>query len=335
MAEQVDPQATTSDTSATSSDSSDTVVSNKTINEGQWRPKELARMRDNDADCTNVPKASRLSTSEASGYQANDPIKLEQEPPIDIPIEPAKSPEYDPFATIPSTPKPDEASMFSKPKPDEASCWPKPVLDARVQPPSLFFAKRSPMGNVAPPPEPVSPASNQFLQSPKAYPRAASAAVPPDQSMASSSGPCVGQAMPEPSDQHGTKKTGWKAKLVFFAVLWDAKDWATTDAIVSKFQADLAKHPLQPNQAWGRSAQQLVDHYAAGHWDAVPSLLETMKANLHFAREYTRTQNIMNRHGSDARRPDWFDIRATANATICFTQPDLLCHLASEKKISS
>ena len=114
--------------------------------------------------------------------------------------------------------------------------------------------------------------------------------------------------MPEPSDQHGTKKTGWKAKLVFFAVLWDAKDWTTTDAIVSKFQADLAKHPLQPNQAWGRSAQQLADHYAAGHWDAVQSLLETMKANLHFARECTRTQNIMNRHGSDARRPDWFDI---------------------------
>ncbi|CAK8987106.1 unnamed protein product [Durusdinium trenchii] len=121
--------------------------------------------------------------------------------------------------------------------------------------------------------------------------------------------------MPEPSDHRGTKKTGWKAKLVFFAVLWDAKDWATTDAIVSKFQADLAKHPLQPNQAWGRSAQQLVDHYAAGHWDAVPSLLETMKANLHFAREYTRTQNIMNRHGSDARRPDWFDIR-TEKATL-------------------
>ena len=308
MAEQVDPQATTSDTSATSSDSSDTVVSNMTINEGQWRPQELARMRANDADCTNVPKAPRLSTSEASGYQANDPIKLEQEPPIDIPFEPAKSPEYDPFATIPSTPKPDEASMFSKPKPDEASCWPKPILDARVQPPSLFFAKRSPMGNVAPPPEPLSPASSQFLQSPKAYPRAASAAVPPDHSMASSSGPCVGQAMPEPSDHHGSKKTGWKAKLVFFAVLWDAKDWATTDAIVRKFQADLAKHPLQPNQAWGRSAQQLADHYAAGHWDAVASLLETMKANLHFARECTRTQNIMNRHGSDARRPDWFDL---------------------------
>ena len=54
--------------------------------------KELARMRANDADCTNVPKAPRLSTSEASGYQANDPIKLEQEPPIDIPFEPAKSP---------------------------------------------------------------------------------------------------------------------------------------------------------------------------------------------------------------------------------------------------
>ena len=129
MAEQVDPQATTSDTSATSSDSSDTVVSNKTINEYQWRPKELVRMSANDADCTNVPKAPRLSTSEASGHQANDPIKLEQEPPIDIPFEPAKSPEYEPFATIPSTPKPDEASMFSKPKPDEASCWPKPVLD--------------------------------------------------------------------------------------------------------------------------------------------------------------------------------------------------------------
>ena len=168
MAERMDPQATTSDSSATSSDSSDTVVPNKTINEYQWRPKELGRMRANDADCTNVPKAPRMaevarsSTSEASGYQG--PGMLQANDPIDIPIETTESPEYDPFATIPSTPKPDEASMFSKPKPDETSCWPKPRLDARSQPPSLFLAIRSPMGNVAPAPEPLSPVSPASTQ---------------------------------------------------------------------------------------------------------------------------------------------------------------------------
>ena len=62
-------------------------------------------------------------------------------------------------------------------------------------------------------------------------------------------------------------------------------------------------------ELFAKSKQQNVTQFLDQETGTmVQSLLETMKANLHFAREYTRTQNIMNRHGSDARRPDWFDI---------------------------
>ena len=98
------------------------------------------------------------------------------------------------------------------------------------------------------------------------------------------------------------RRQAGSSNCVFFAAIWEAKDWTTTDVIIAKFRDDLAKHPVQPDQTWVIRAQRLVHQYEANQWHAVEANLNAMKADQQFAKEYTRTKNTSQRHGDDARR---------------------------------
>jgi hypothetical protein len=301
MAEPVDPDATTSDTS----ESKDTIL-----------PENPA-----------MPKAS-------------ESIKVEQESPKEIPVKsPASSPEYDPYGTPKphadnligilapevasasdarrpiSPPKYDARGTIAKPKSQDdihgyQVMKQKPKRDARMQPPSLMLGKRLPTGSLQPPP-PASdlpaPSSPTAMEgSPKAHPMAGFPS-PPSPTAAGPSNPGVASSS-APSANTFTKKTGWKSKLVFFASLWDQEDWPTCNSIIAKFQSDLTNHPANANQGWARTANRLVYHYQQGEWPKIETMLESMKKDHHFLRELTRTKNISQLHGHDGRRPDWFDI---------------------------
>ena len=322
MEEPVEPDATTSDTSHTSdtSESKDTILP-----ENPAMPTAKEAIKQEPDSPKEIPLKSPPSSPEYDPFATPKP---QADHLIDIPIAEAAPPSDTRRPASP--PKYDTRGTISKPKSQDGyqAMKQRPKWDARMQPPSLMLGKRLPTAALQPPPAPSSPTTMEG--SPKAHPMAGfpsppspKAAEPSTPAGPSNPGPSnPGPSNPGPSNPEGpsnpgpaneaantfTKKTGWKFKLVFFASLWGQEDWPTCDTIIAKFQSDLTNHPANTNQGWGRSASRLVHHYQQGEWQRIEAMLESMKKDPHFLRELTRTRNISQVHGDDARRPDWFDI---------------------------